>query len=99
MDDVDEVQVCPRAVESIVQIRVRPVVEVRLDAAYPRPLLRLITEVVLTLDLPVAAPLQKADFRVELITDLRVAKPSAPQLVGIGVKHAACVVRSTLLLR
>ncbi len=89
----------PGAVEPVVEVRVCAVVEVRLDAADPRPLLRLIAQVVLTLDLPVAAPLQEADFRVEVVAHLRVTEPSAPQLVGVRIEQAARIIRSALGFR
>src|SRR5688572_22073842 len=99
MMDIEEVPVSPCALEPVLEVRVRPEVEVRLNAANPWPSLRLITDEVTALEVPVGLPLQKADFGVEAVADLRVAEVSAPQLVGVVVVHAAGVVRAPLALR
>src|SRR5688572_18606206 len=69
--NVEEMPMPGGAFELVAQIAEDAEVGVRLDASNPRPLLRLITQVVAAFDLPVRAASQKTDLGIELLAHLR----------------------------
>ena len=80
------------ALQDVVEAPERVVRDVRRDAADPLDRLRLRLEEGAELGAAIAAPRQEADFRIEVVADLRIAAGDLPQVVGEVVERAAGVV-------